>query len=254
MQTSATPRGPGLAGREIVITRPAGTARALVRRVRALGGTPVLLPGLALRGPTDTAAARAGLREALGGELVIFTSPAAVDHAVRLTPLHTLATVLAVGQGTAIALRRHGVREPLVPSRQDSEGLLDHPVLRDVRGRRVALVGAPGGRGLLRHQLAVRGAHLLEVQVYRRVTPRLDQRHAAAVLRLSPLARVLLSSDEALQNVCRLLPSAALAHLLTITAVASSARLAESARRAGFGRVALAASALAEDLLAAAAR
>ncbi|MEO6799996.1 MAG: uroporphyrinogen-III synthase [Rhodanobacter sp.] len=243
-----------LRGRVLVITRPAGSAGALARRVRALSGTPVLLPGLALRGPEDIAATRAALREGFAGELVIFTSPAAVRHAARLMPLHTAAVVLAVGQGTARTLRRHGVREPLIPRQQDSDGLLEHPMLQDLRHRHVTLVGAPGGRGILRSRLVARGARLQEVHVYRRVPPRLDRRHVEAALGLPGSARVLLSSEEALQNLCRLLPSRALAHLRTTIAVVSSERLAVAAREAGFMHVELASSALAEDLLAAAAR
>jgi len=243
-----------LHGRSVVITRPAGTAAALARRVRALGGRPLLLPGLALRGASDPSAACAGLRAALGDELLVFTSPAAVRHAAALLPLRTSASVLAVGQGTARALRRHGIAAPLAPQRQDSEGLLEHPLLHDLRGRRVALIGAPGGRGMLREQLAARGAQLRELHVYRRVPPRLDRRHADAVMQLTSSACVLLSSTEALQNLHDLLPAAAWTHLRAATAVASSERLAAAARVAGFAHVVLAASALSADLLSAAVR
>lgn len=254
MQPNSFTREGALRGRVLVITRPVGTAGALARRVRALGGTPVLLPGLAVRGPDDVAAARAALRAGLAGELVIFSSPAAVRHAAALMPLRTGAVVLAVGQGTARALRRHGVPDARVPGQQDSEGLLEHPLLQDLQDRRVTLVGAPGGRGVLRGQLAARGARLREVQVYRRVPPRLDRRHVAALLGLPRSARVLLSSGEALQNLCRLLPPPALARLRAATAVVSSERLATAARDAGFARIERAASAMAGDLLAAAAR
>lgn len=248
-----TPRdNAALRGRVVVITRPAGTATPLQRQVRALGGVPLLLPGLALHAADDQAAAREGLRAALTDQVLIFTSPAAVRHAARLAPLRTTATVLAVGQGTARALRRYGVHEPLAPARQDSEGLLEHAGLQNLRGRRVALIGASGGRGVLREQLVARGAQLREVHVYRRVPPRLDRRHIAALLQLPGSARVLLSSAEALQNLCRLLPPLALARLQATTAVVSSERLAAAARAAGFHRVALASSALTVDLLAAA--
>lgn len=243
-----------LRGRIVVITRPAGTASALTRRVRALGGVPRLLPGLALRGVTDPAAARAALLAALQDDVLIFTSPAAVRFAAALAPLRTSGMVLAVGQGTARALRRHGVRTPQAPARQDSEGLLDHPALHDLRGRRVGLIGADGGRGLLREQLAARSARLHELHVYRRVAPRLDRRHVDALLQLPPSAQVLLSSGEALQNLQRLLPPPAWVRLCAATVVVSSERLADAARAAGFSRIVLAASALSADLLAGAMR
>jgi uroporphyrinogen-III synthase len=249
MQRQSSMDNRGLQGRIVVITRPAGTASALARRVRALGGVPLLLPGLALRAVADAVATRAGLQAALADELLLFTSPAAVRHAAALLPLRTTATVLAVGQGTARALRRRGVAAPLAPRQQDSEGLLEHPALRDLRGRRVALVGAPGGRGVLREQLAARGARLRELHVYRRVPPRLDRRHLDALLQLPASARVLLSSTEALHNLHQRLPSSAWMRLCAATAVVSSERLAAAARAAGFQRIVTAASALSADLL-----
>ena len=247
-----TPVSKDLRDRIVVITRPAGTAAALSRRVRVEGGVPLLLPGLALRNVGNDVEARDGLRAALADDMLIFSSPAAVRFAAALTPLRTTATVLAVGQGTARALRRHGIQTPLTPARQDSEGLLDHPALQGLRGRSVALIGAAGGRGLLREQLLARGASLRELHVYRRVEPRLDRRHVEPLLQLPPSALVLLSSTEALHNLCRILPPAALVRLFAATAVVSSERLASAARAAGFARVALAASALSADLLGAA--
>lgn len=242
-----------LRGRVIVITRPAGTASAFARQVRARGGVPLLLPGVALRAADDGGHARAQLRAALREDgLLLFSSPAAVRFAAALAPLRTRATVLAVGQGTAAALRRRGLVVQAPTRRQDSEGLLDLPALRNLRGRRVALIGAPGGRGLLQQRLAEGGAELTEVWVYRRTAPRLDRRHVEAVLRLPASARVLLSSAQALACLREALPAAAWKRLCAATAVVSSGRLEDAARRAGFRRIRMAASALAADLLAAA--
>ncbi|WP_201313849.1 uroporphyrinogen-III synthase [Dyella sp. EPa41] len=245
---------PALRGRTVVITRPAGTGSSLAREVRRRGGTPVLLPGLSLHAAGASGPTLDALHAALGDDLLIFTSPAAVRFAARLAPLRTQAAVFAVGQGTARALRRHGVKAPLAPAlRQDSEGLLDHPLLADPRGRRVALIGAPGGRGVLRATLAERGARLREVHVYQRGVPRWQARHVEALRQLPADACVLLSSAEALGNLQQGLPAFAWTKLCGAIAVASSERLADAARSAGFARVRLAASALSADLLAAAA-
>ncbi|WP_426701103.1 uroporphyrinogen-III synthase [Rhodanobacter sp. Col0626] len=254
MQRPFSVEGENFGGRIVVITRPVGTATALARRVRALGGTPLLLPGLALRGMADGVDAGAGLRAALMDELLIFTSPAAVRYAAALAPLQTRAIVLAVGQATARALRRHGIHAPLTPARQDSEGLLGHPALLEPGGRRIALIGAPDGRGMLREQLVAQGARFREVHVYRRVSPRLDRRHVDALLQLPASAKVLLSSAEALRNLQETLPPPAWSRLCAATAVVSSERLATAAGDAGFARVVAAPSALSADLLAAALR
>lgn len=244
-----------LHGRVIVITRPAGTAATFARQVRRQGGVPLLLPGLALRAVAEVEPARAQLRTALAEDAVaLFTSPAAVRFAAALVPLRTRASVLAVGQGTAAALRRHGVAARVPSRRQDSEGLLELPPLREVQGQGVALIGAAGGRGLLQAQLAARGARVREVWVYRRTPPRLDRRHVDAVLQLPANACVLLSSAQALAQLRVALPPAAWQRLCTANAVVSSDRLAAAAAAAGFRHVQTAASAAPEDLLLAAGR
>lgn len=252
MTAQPTTQHATLAGRTVVITRPAGTAAALVRQVHARGGVPVLLPGLSLRAADNPDAVREQLAAALQDELLVFTSPAAVRYAHALMPLKTCATVLAVGQGTARALQRHGVTAQAPLQRQDSEGLLELAALQELRDRHVALIGAPGGRGVLREELVARGAQLRELHVYRRSLPRLDRRHIDAVLQLSPDARVLLSSAEALQNLLEILPLPARLRLCGSVAVVSSERLAEIVRTASFTQVRVAVSARSKDLLGAA--
>lgn len=238
----------------VVITRPAGTAGPLARRVRKLGGIPVSVPGLSLRATEDASAVDAALRKALEGDMLIFTSPAAVRFAADVLPLATRATVVAVGRGTARALKTADVVDVRFPeTSQDSEGVLALPELAQVAGRRVSLIGAPGGRGLLRERLAARGADLEEIHVYHRVAPRIDRRHIDPLLKLGRRSAVLLSSAEALDHLHRALVAPAWRRLVQAVAVVSSERLRGIALEAGFERVAVARSALPTDLLAAAA-
>lgn len=222
----------------IAITRPAGTGAALANRVRALGGTPLSLPGSSLHAAADARAARAALRKALACAAVIFTSPAAVKFARRLGALRSRDIVLAPGSRTQRALLRAGCGQVTAPEREDSEGLLTLPVLRNVRGKRIGIVGAAGGRELLDRELIARGAEVIHAHVYQRTPARLDCRHADALRRnaRAPLY-VLLSSAEALANIAASLPEDALRTLLRGTAVASSARIVAAARKAGFACV-----------------
>lgn len=240
-----------LAGARVAITRPVGAGATLRARVRALGGTAVPLPGSSLRAADDPRAARIALRKALASEVVIFTSPAAVRFAARLLPLRTRATVIAPGAGTTAALRRVAGLDALVPERADSEGMLALPEVQRVRRKRVGIVGAPGGRGLLESRLQKRGAQVVHAHVYRRVPARLDRRHVQALLRGRAPLYAPLSSGEALRNLLFALPGDAKAVLLAGTAVASSERLLQSAREAGFARVLRAESANDADLVAA---
>ncbi len=244
---------PPLRGATLILTRSAGSARTEARHVRALGGTPLLLPGTRIAPPQDRSAARSALVAALSAPVCIFASPAAVRMArsMSLDRPDRGTRVLAVGAATARALHRAGVRGICVPSRADSEGLLALPVLSRPPSR-VGLVGAPGGRELLPRVLAERGARVLHAGVYQRLPARLDRRHHHALAQMQYPAYVLISSLDALGNLMQQLPAAARARLMSATAIVSSPRLAAAVRAAGFMHVQQARSALSQDMLAAA--
>lgn len=248
------PESSELAGATVVVTRPSASAAPMKRRIAALGGVTLALPGLRVCDVADVRGVRAELR-ALAADHVVFISPSAVRFAFALVPRLRFAPgtrVCAVGSGSARALARRGVPDVLWPrARQDSEGLLALPELAKLRGRRVVLIDAAGGRDLLPDTLQVRGARVQRVHVYARGPARLDRRHfetiAAAV---GPLV-VQLSSLEALANLRSQLSEPLFARLLAGDAVVSSERIATAARAAGWRRIERAASAGVVDMLAA---
>lgn len=226
----------------LVSLRPSGEHAVLRRAAASAGGRVIALSPWRLRARDDDASRRA-LALALAAERVLFTSPGAALAASQLQTLRPITgqTWLAVGAGTAAALRRAGVADVLAPARMDSEGLLALPALNGLQGLRVGLVTAPGGRGMLAPALAERGARILRADVYERVPIALSA-SAIAKIRTLPLpAALAVSSGEALARVMAALPEAALVRLRRCTAIAASERLAAMAREAGFQDVALAA-------------
>ena len=247
---TSTPAAGGLAGATIVLTRPAGSASAFARCARRLGASALALPGLSLSVAPDVDVARTALRAASGCDDWIFISPAAVRFAFRIAPdlKPGAARVFAVGAGTRRALGRYGL-DALVPTTtSDSEGLLALPSLGAVRGRRIALVGAPGGRDLIAPELRRRGAPVEAIHVYHRAPPRLTRRHFDALDRAPEPWITLLSSGEALLNLVTLLPPDLLARLRRQALVVSSARLAALAREHAFTRITVAESATADAM------
>ncbi len=170
---------------------------------------------------------------------MIFTSPTAVRCSVRLRTLraHPHQSVFALGDGTRAALRRAGIVDALVPPEATSESLLALPELASVRGTRIGLVTAPGGRGLLAEQLRERGATLAIAEVYAREPARLGRAHAQRLLAARGRGAVCITSAEALHHVLAALPTVARDALLSCTAIVSSARLHATARDAGFAAV-----------------
>jgi uroporphyrinogen-III synthase len=244
-----------LAGACVVVTRPAGSARALLARLRTLGANAINLPAIALRAAPSSAALERALDAARTAYAVVFVSPAAVRFAFALRPklkIPRSVALLAVGASTAAALRRRGLAHVRRPERQDSEGLVALPELARVRGQRVLLIGAAGGRELLAETLRARAARVVPVHVYARTAPPFDARRCAALESASTPLVTLLSSAEALSNLRAGLPLALYAKLAAGELVVSSERLAAAARAALFTNVHVAASALPADLVVAA--
>src|SRR5690606_6418263 len=156
---------------------------AAMRRAAAAHGARVLALSPWRIEARDDAATRAALRDALSADAVAFTSPAAVRAAAALRALRPRRgqAWLAVGAGTAMAVRRAGAAGGAPRARMDSEGLLALPGLRDVRGKAIGLVTAPGGRGVIATTLARRGARILRADVYARVPVAPSPRAIAAL-------------------------------------------------------------------------
>ncbi len=238
----------------LISLRPQGQHDTLRSAATRLGARTVALSPwrLVLRADETT---RAQLAEAAGCDRLVFTSPSAAQAAARLLPLSQLlpGNVVAVGEGTARVLRQHGARQVQAPSRMDSEGLLALPAMQQLQGLRVALVTAPGGRGMIAGQVVERGAQLLRVDVYDRVPLALG---AATVSRLQALqgpAVLVVSSGEALHSVLPQLPAELLARWQQDPIVTASARLADLAGSLGFANRHIAAGPMPAQLASAAA-
>jgi uroporphyrinogen-III synthase len=163
-----------LAGKRILVTRPRDLAQGLAGRIAAGGGEPVMYPALDILEPADPAAARALLARAAEYDLVVFVSPTAVQKAGALRDGAWPAALraAAVGEGTRRALEAAGVRGVIAPADgADSESLLALPALRRMDGARVLIVRGEGGRELLGHTLAARGAQVAYAACYRRARP-----------------------------------------------------------------------------------
>ena len=238
----------------VVLSRPVGAMRSLARQVRALGGEPICLPSTSLRPAADARAARAALVRAQGADVVVFVSPSAVRFSFQLQPRWRPARAtrcVAVGPGTRAALLRRGIEAQCPEGRYDSEGLLAMPGLAQCRGKRIAIVGAAGGRELLAGTLARRGAGLLPVHVYERRGARWDRRHHAALTSAPGCLYWLVSSVEAVMAVRSAADAQGWRRLLRARAIAPGARVAEALHAQGVAQVELAGSAESARMLAA---
>lgn len=239
-----------LAGWYVISTRPLNQHAGVRRSAAKLGASTFALSTVKLQ-PLE---AKAQLRQALRCPRVLVTSPAAARLAnaqIALAP-RTGQRWFALGAGSAAVLRRCGIARVSVPeSGSDSEALLANGEFRDVRGDRIGLITAPGGRGLLADQLQARGASVVVAEVYRRQEQAISAARLRALDALPATTAVLITSSEAFSLLWHALDDAARARLLGRPCVVSSERLSAQARALGFSRVLRAATARPADLLAA---
>ena len=204
----------------------------------------------------DDSATRVALERALAAPRVLFTSPAAVRAAAALMEFRSQPGQywIAVGSGTARAVRRAGIASVESPVRMDSEGLLDLPALHALDGIAVGLVTAPQGRDVLASELRARGAELLRADVYTRVPVMLSSRALHRLRALDAPASLALSSGAALQQLLANAPTDLVSRLQAMPVVAASQRLVQVAHDAGFADATAAEGPMPRQILAAMAR
>lgn len=234
----------------VVITRPAAQAEALALRLSASGCPVRLFPLLEIQPLADTTELSATLAKLNDYAMVAFVSPNAIDAVFAHLadwPKNVIAAV--VGEGSRIALARHGVTDanatiisPSDKQRTDSETLLLELDLDALRGKKVLIVRAESGRELLADQLRAAGVDVEQIVAYQRLAPTLDQARLVALRAL--LAEQndwIITSSEALRLLKQMVeqadPAAGWQHLQNKTLILPHPRIAETARECGFTHI-----------------
>jgi uroporphyrinogen-III synthase len=224
-----------LSGAGVVITRPARQAAGLARAIAALGGKPLMFPAIVILRPTDEAPLREVQRNLARYDMAIFVSANAVEYGVgdpAAWPAQLLP--LAPGPGTAAALAAVGITNARIPAASmDSEGLLALPELASVAGRRIVIFRGAGGRELLHRTLAERGAHVEQIECYRRARPATGAAGLIEAWRDGRIDAVTLTSSEGLDNLWAIFDVEARSYLAATPAFVPHAAIAELASALG---------------------
>lgn len=232
-----------LSGWTLVSLRPQNQHAAVRRAASRWGGRVVAASAYKLVSTPD----KGDLERVLACPLRIASSPNAVRFAAIKCTLS--GDWLAVGSSTASALLRAGAGSVRSPEPQSADGLLVLDVLKSVQGKRIGLLTAPDGRGLLERVLPARGARLVIAHSYQRQPVKLT---AAARLRIAgsgPDTALLVSSQRAFQRFYAQFDAAAQDDLKSRVCVASSMRLLEYLQAMGFTRVLVCRSTMPEHAL-----
>jgi uroporphyrinogen-III synthase len=236
-----------LAGRGVVITRPAGEAQRLTTLIRDAGGVPLLYPAIEILDVPDPSALDGLIDRLHDFDLAIFISPSAVEKAMaRITARRTLPSELrcaAIGPGGVRALQRFGVIDVVAPelrlhqARYDSESLLASSYMQDVRGLRIVIFRGDSGRDLLGNTLTERGARVEYAVCYRRSKPTWTADALEQARLHTHIAAVIVTSSEGLRNFYDLAAPAGQTWLRQTPVVVPHPRIAAVARELGMTRV-----------------
>lgn len=233
-----------LAGRHVVVTRPAGQAAHFATALTDAGAIPVRYPVLEIRDVEDVAPVLDAAIRLDAYDLAVFVSPNAIEKALALIlPRRAWPAALrvaALGKSSERELARHGIHDVVSPSlRFDSEALLELPEMTNVRGRRVIIFRGDGGRELLGETLTARGATIDYVTCYRRARPLLDPGPLLKLWEEGQLDAVTLTSSEGLRNFFEMVGRLGQAWLKKTPAFVPHVRIAEQAHAFGLAQVIL---------------
>jgi uroporphyrinogen-III synthase len=237
-----------LAGRRIVVTRPAGQAEGLSLLIRQAGGEPLELPAIEICDLADLAPFYNVADRLESFNCAIFVSRNAVRKALALLaerragrPWPARLRVATVGAGSREELSARGFTAVIAPAGQsDSEALLALPELIGVAGQRIVIFRGEGGRKYLAETLVARGAAVEQAACYRRALPEAGSAALAAAWAGGKVDAIMVSSGEGLVNLLEMLGEDGARRLAATALVVPHRRVADEAARLGLGRVVIA--------------
>jgi uroporphyrinogen-III synthase len=169
---------PGLKGKTVAITRPAGQAEEAGKLIEQKGGVPYYIPAIEIKGLSNPAPIKNFIVELCAGQVdyVILMSTNGVKYlfeaAETLKQTRQLyeglakSFVIAVGPKTAEAMKEVHVRVDLVPQKYSSEGLLEVLKEKDVKGKKIRIPRTSNATPTLTDTLKTMGADVEEIYVY----------------------------------------------------------------------------------------
>lgn len=242
-----------LAGRHILVTRPAGQADGLLQAIRDHGGDAVHTPVMAIEplheeNGDDQQCIRQCKQQILeldGFYAVIFISGNAVAYGLRWIdqywpqlPIDVL--WFGIGRSTVEKLKTEGI--PALDTKEhgpmDSEALLEHPELQQLLHKKILIIRGVGGREFLADQLQARGAEVRYLECYRRTIANNSTKSLSQLILERNIDTVCINSGQSLGNFLQMLGPEGKVLLSNILVVVPGERVARLAGEAGIARIA----------------
>lgn len=194
-----------LAGRGILVTRPAHQAEPLCQLLEAAGARVMRFPVLTILPAQDRPAVTTHLAHLADYDMAIFVSANAVEQTMALMQpgaWPAQVKIASIGSATTRTLMAYGLTVTSSPAAGfTSEALLLLPEFQHVQGRRILILRGENGREHLRDQLIQRGAQVDYLEVYRRMRADIDPQPLLKEWQAGAIDAVLLTSAESLHQL-----------------------------------------------------
>ena len=228
-----------MTGWRLLLTRPAEESAALTSVLAEQGVFSSSLPLLDIA-PIPTSDT---MREVIQGldrccAVIVVSKPAArigIDLLSQYWPQPPALKWFSVGAATAQILEDHGLEVSFPADGDDSEALLELPLLREAIARpdpRVLILRGEGGRELLAERLRELGASVEYLQLYRRELPQYPPAALPERIQAERLNGLVVSSGQGFEHLHQLAGDA-WPILARLPLFVPSPRVAELARAAG---------------------
>ena len=239
----------------VLVTRPKPQGEILCKKIEELGGRAIYLPTIEIA-PSDNPLLFEKQIKALDQyNVIIFVSPHAVLQSQSTIhqywpqiPEHI--KFVAVGLGTARELQAAHLPMNLFPSENwSSEGILNLPEFREIKGQKIAIICGQSGRELLAATLVEREAEVTLIFAYQRLVPKVATKQQIDLFSSGAVDTIVCTSKDSLQNLLVQVGDVNVPLVQEITILVVSERIADFAKEHGFKKIIIATNASHESIL-----
>ncbi len=172
----------------------------------------------------------------IDSDIVIFISSNAVIHFDLHYLLSTNCQVAVIGKATAQTYQQIYLQKAdIIPIKSfDSEGLLAHPQMQAIKGKKILIVRGKGGREHLAIQLQQRNAKVCYLEVYQRCKPKILTDEVNKIFEQHPVDFILVFSSESLTNLLGMVEKKIQQRLKSLPLLLIHPKIAEKAVNLGF--------------------
>lgn len=223
----------------MLVTRASAQAKPLCQLIEQSDGTALHYPMLELSATPNDPSIALAKSQLSKYSIIIFISANAVHYGMQvLGVLPENIQLACVGQQTALTLQSYGYQSAIQPTENfSSEGLLALNALQDVDQKSILIVRGNGGRETLKEVLQNRGATVDYLQCYQRQPPDALDNSLLDKIECREIDIITCSSNQALDNLFKLLPEGVHQALFDIPLLPISERMSEKAKDYGFKHI-----------------